>query len=159
LLSQSTLPKEVKSNAADDSQLWLAIAAGLVVFGDHKARRPALKGVGAIAVTSVLVNVVIKSLPRRARPDRDDYAILEERRMPMPTSASFPSGHSASGYAFATAVGDYLPPMALALQSLAAVVSYTRVHTRVHHPADAVVGSVIGCAVGSIAAGVARSRR
>jgi undecaprenyl-diphosphatase len=91
---------EAQVEAADNSRLWLAIAAGLVVFGDHKARRAALNGVGAIAVTSFLVNVVIKSLPRRARPDRDAYAIPVERRLPMPTSASFPSGHSASGFAF-----------------------------------------------------------
>ena len=151
-------PLRKLSNAADNSQLWLAIAAGLMVFGDHKARRAALNGVGAIAVTSFLVNVVIKSLPRRARPDRDAYAVPEERRLPMPTSASFPSGHSASGFAFATTIGDYLPPMALPLRSLAAVVAYSRVHSGVHYPTDAVAGSMIGCAIGLVVTRVRRRR-
>ncbi len=146
------------SNAANYSRLWLGVAAGLVVFGDRRARRAALNGVGAIAVTSFLVNVVIKSLPRRARPDRDAYDVPEERKLAMPKSSSFPSGHSASGFAFATAVGDYVPPLALPLRLLAAAVAYSRVHTRVHYPADAVVGSVIGFVIGSIPARVARGR-
>ncbi len=151
-------PLRKLSNAADNSQLWLAIAAGLVVFGDHKARRAALNGVGAIAVTSFLVNVVIKSLPRRARPDQDAYAVPEERRVPMPGSTSFPSGHSASGFAFATAVGDQLPRLALPLRFLAGVVAYSRVHSGVHYPSDVLVGSVVGIVIGHIAAGRRRRR-
>lgn len=78
---------------------------------------------GAIAVASFLVNVVIKSLPRRSRPDRDAYAAPEERKLPMPSSASFPSGHSASAFAFATAVGHYLPPLILPLRFLAGAIA------------------------------------
>ncbi len=76
----------------------------------------------------------------------------------MPTSASFQSGHSASGFAFATTIGDYLPPMALPLRSLAAVVAYSRVHSGVHYPTDAVAGSMIGCAIGLIVTRVRRRR-
>jgi undecaprenyl-diphosphatase len=46
----------------------------------------------------------------------------------MPGSASFPSGHSASSFAFATAVGDYLPPLVLPLRFLAGAVAYSLVH-------------------------------
>jgi undecaprenyl-diphosphatase len=147
-------PLRKLSKAANNSQLWLGVAAGMVVFGDRRARRAASNGVVAVAVTSFLVNVVIKALPRRARPDRDAYAVPEGRKLPMPNSGSFPSGHSASGFAFAAAVGDYLPPLALPLRLLAAAVAYSRVHTGVHYPADAVAGSVIG----NIAARVARGR-
>ena len=71
----------------------------------------------------------------------------------MPGSTSFPSGHSASGFAFATAVGDQLPRLALPLRFLAAVVAYSRVHSGVHYPSDVLVGSVIGIVIGHIAAG------
>jgi membrane-associated phospholipid phosphatase len=151
-------PMRKLSNAANYSQLWLAIAAVLFVFGGGRARRAALNGVAAIAVTSFLVNIVIKSLPRRTRPDRDAYSVPAERKLPMPGSASFPSGHAASGFAFATAVGDYLPPLAVPLRFLAGAVAYSRVHTGVHYPADAVVGSMIGGAIGHVAASVGRSR-
>jgi undecaprenyl-diphosphatase len=76
----------------------------------------------------------------------------------MPTSASFPSGHSASGFAFATTIGDYLPPMALPLRSLAAVVAYSRIHSGVHYPSDVLVGSVIGIVIGLIVTRVRRRR-
>jgi undecaprenyl-diphosphatase len=66
----------------------------------------------------------------------------------MPSSASFPSGHSASGFAFATATGHYLPPLILPPRLLAGAVAYSRVHTGVHYPADVVVGSLVGVAVG-----------
>lgn len=112
---------------------------------------------GAIAVASFLVNIVIKSLPRRSRPDRDAYAVPEERKLPMPSSASFPSGHAASGFAFATAVGDSLPPLVMPLRVLAGAVAYSRVHTGVHYPSDALVGSLVGVAVGHIFARVVRS--
>ena len=66
----------------------------------------------------------------------------------MPTSSSFPSGHSASGFAFATAVGRELPLLSLPLRGLAAAVAYSRVHTGVHYPGDAIAGSLLGGAIG-----------
>lgn len=52
----------------------------------------------------------------------------------MPVSASFPSGHAASGFAFAAAVGRDEPWLGLVLRFLAAAVAYSRVHTGVHYP-------------------------
>jgi undecaprenyl-diphosphatase len=74
----------------------------------------------------------------------------------MPRSASFPSGHSASAFAFATAVGAEIPPLGLPLRMLAATVAYSRVHGGAHYPADVVAGSLIG---GAAAAFVARAPR
>ena len=54
--------------------------------------------------------------------------------MPMPTSTSFPSGHSASALAFAVAVGDVLPALRLPLRAAAATVAFSRVYTGVHYP-------------------------
>jgi len=62
----------------------------------------------------------------------------------MPTSLSFPSGHSAAAFAFATGVGNKLPVVAVPLHAAAGVIAYSRVHTGVHHPSDVVVGSVLG---------------
>jgi undecaprenyl-diphosphatase len=62
----------------------------------------------------------------------------------MPTSFSFPSGHSASAFAFATGVANQLPPVAAPLYGLAGVVAYSRVHTGVHYPGDIVVGGTAG---------------
>jgi membrane-associated phospholipid phosphatase len=72
----------------------------------------------------------------------------------MPASTSFPSGHAASGFAFASAIGRDQPWLGLALQFLAAAVAYSRVHTGVHYPGDAVVGALIGAGTGQAVAGL-----
>src|ERR1700759_5008722 len=58
------------SNAANNSRLWLTIAAGLGVAGGGAGRRAALRGTVAIGVTSALVNLAVKSAWSRQRPDR-----------------------------------------------------------------------------------------
>ena len=67
----------------------------------------------------------------------------------MPTSRSFPSGHSAAAFAFATGVGHVSPAAAIPLRALAALVAYSRVHTGVHYPGDVLAGALIGITVGA----------
>jgi membrane-associated phospholipid phosphatase len=136
------------SNAANRSVLWFAIAGTIALLGGRAGRRAAIRGVASIGVASALVNIGLKSMPERARPDRAGAAVPEARHVRMPVSSSFPSGHSASGFAFATAVGRELPALALPLRLLAAAVAYSRVHTGVHYPGDAVAGSLVGSATG-----------
>jgi undecaprenyl-diphosphatase len=72
----------------------------------------------------------------------------------MPTSASFPSGHSASAFAFASATGRDLPWLAPALHLLAGAVAYSRVHTGVHYPGDTVIGALIGASTAYAVTGI-----
>jgi membrane-associated phospholipid phosphatase len=141
------------SDAANNSVLWLAVAAGLAVAGGPAGRRAAVRGTVAIGVTSPLVNLAAKSVWSRRRPDRSDAGVPVGRNVRMPASASFPSGHAASGFAFAAAVGRDQPWLGMALRFLAAAVAYSRVHTGVHYPGDAVVGSLIGAGLGQAVAG------
>jgi len=138
------------SNAANRSMLWLVMAGGLAVFGGRTGRRAAIAGVAAIGVASATVNLGMKSLYPRERPDRTGAGVIEERHVEMPTSTSFPSGHSASGFAFASAVGREIPALAFPLRLLAGAVAYSRVHTGVHYPGDTVAGSLVGGATGQV---------
>jgi undecaprenyl-diphosphatase len=108
----------------------------------------------AIGVTSALVNLVVKSAWARQRPDRAGAGVPRRREVRMPASTSFPSGHAASGFAFASAIGRDQPWLGLVLRFLAAAVAYSRVHTGVHYPGDAVVGSLIGEGTGQAVAGL-----
>jgi membrane-associated phospholipid phosphatase len=137
------------SQAANYSRLWIGSAAALALLGGRRGRRAAVHGLVSIAVTSAVVNIAVKRAGRRRRPDRpEDQAA--EREVPMPTSLSFPSGHSASAFAFATGVGHRLPVIALPLHVAAGVVAYSRVHTGVHYPGDVVVGSMLGTALAQL---------
>ncbi|MET0522993.1 MAG: phosphatase PAP2 family protein, partial [Jiangellaceae bacterium] len=74
----------------------------------------------------------------------------------MPSSTSFPSGHSASAAAFAVAVGDVLPALRLPLGAAASVVAFSRVYTGVHYPGDVLVGATVGTLLGRLTSIVAR---
>ncbi len=62
----------------------------------------------------------------------------------MPISSSFPSGHSAAAFAFATGVAHTSHLAAVPLYGLGMVVAYSRVHTGVHYPGDVIAGSLLG---------------
>jgi undecaprenyl-diphosphatase len=134
--------------AADHSKLWVGTAAVLFVVGGRKGRRAALTGVAAIAATSAIVNLPMKLAGARRRPDADAAGVPESRRVEMPTSASFPSGHSASAAAFTAGVSSVVPALGAPLGCAAAAVGYSRVHAGVHYPGDVVAGVVVGASVG-----------
>ena len=57
------------SDAANNSRLWLGIAAAIALVGGGRGRRAALEGVVAIGVTSATVNLGVKPVASRRRPD------------------------------------------------------------------------------------------
>ena len=133
------------SNAANYSRLWLATAAAAAVVGGVRGRWAAYQGVLAIALTSTVTNLILKPLVRRQRPARSaGRPAPESRRVRRPVSSSFPSGHAASAFAFASAMGRAAPGARLPLRVAAATVAYSRVHLGVHYPSDVAVGAIIG---------------
>jgi membrane-associated phospholipid phosphatase len=135
------------AQAADYSRLSIGAAAVLAVTRGRRGRAAAALGLASIGATATVVNVGVKPLARRRRPDRVALSVPEGRHVPMPSSRSLPSGHSASAFAFATGVGHVLPHDAVALRALAALVAYSRVHTGVHFPGDVVLGSLLGTTI------------
>jgi undecaprenyl-diphosphatase len=148
------------SRAADHSRLWLGCAALLGAVGGTRGRAAAANGLAAIALTSPVVNLGLKPIGDRRRPDRHTYAVPLARQVAMPRSTSWPSGHAASASAFATAVGAAWPAAGVPLSVVASLVAYSRVHTGVHYPSDAIAGTVSGVALAPVAvAAVQRARR
>jgi len=133
------------SEAANYSRLSIA--------GGPRGRRAAALGLSCVATTATFVNVVVKPVGRRRRPDRVGAEVPEARQVKLPGSRSFPSGHTAAAVAFAIGVGRVLPAAAVPLHSLAALVGYSRVHTGVHYPGDVVAGALLGAMIAEATAG------
>ncbi|MGW0337746.1 phosphatase PAP2 family protein [Streptomyces sp. NPDC003011] len=143
------------SAAADHSKISFA-AAGLLALCPGRPRRAAVLGLAAVGVASSTANLLGKRLVRRPRPHRAEDSPFPVRHVPMPASASFPSGHTASAVAFAAAVGPAFPAATVPLGLLACAVGYSRIHTGVHYPGDVVAGAVLG--TGAAAAVLAAAR-
>lgn len=146
------------SNAANYSRLSIASALVLWSTGGCRGRRAAVSGLASVLGTSAVANLVVKPFGRRARPDRAVDRVPSARQVPMPTSRSFPSGHTASAVAFATGAGQVLPWASVPLHLLAATVGYSRVHTGVHYPGDVVAGAILGAVTADITVGVFSDR-
>lgn len=147
------------SRAADRSKLWVGSAALLAAAGGRTGRRAAVNGLASIALTSAVVNLVLKPLGNRRRPDRRTHNVPLARQVIMPRSTSFPSGHAASAFAFASGVASASPEAGIPLIAAATVVAYSRVHTGVHYPVDAIAGAVTGVALSPLAVAALQRRR
>jgi diacylglycerol kinase family enzyme/membrane-associated phospholipid phosphatase len=133
------------TRSANHGRLWLVLG-GLLALRRGALRRGAVRGLGSMAVTSALVNVVLKTLFRRVRPDQT--VLRSERALRrFPTSSSFPSGHSASAAAFVTGLAMESLPAGAALAPVGLAVGYSRVHVGVHYPGDVVAGFAVGAGV------------
>ncbi|WP_051468342.1 bifunctional phosphatase PAP2/diacylglycerol kinase family protein [Actinomadura oligospora] len=132
------------SRIADHGVLWFGAAAALGSSGRARLRRAALRGLAGIAVASPVVNLIGKQAFRRRRPVVDLVPPVRIR-WKLPTSHSFPSGHSASAAAFATGVAMEAPPaVALPVAGVAAAVCFSRVYTGAHYPGDVLAGAAVG---------------
>lgn len=135
------------TQAANYSRIWLTIAGGLAAFGGPQGKRAAGRGIVAVVIAAAVANGPAKLLVRRRRPLWDSRST----RIRMPRSTSFPSGHSATAFAFATGACAELPVLTPVLVPLAGAVAYSRVYTGVHYPSDVAAGAGIGIGCGVLA--------
>jgi len=139
------------SRIADHSKLWFGSAAGLALLGGSSGRSAARRGLISLGIASGFANLVAKPLTSRRRPARREAEELARRHVPMPRSSSFPSGHAASAFAFATGASNAQPQLSVPLRGMATLVGYSRVHTGVHYPADVLAGAFLGVSAAELA--------
>jgi undecaprenyl-diphosphatase len=140
------------TRAASYSVLWLAIAGVLAARGREPGRRAAAHGLAAVGVAATVANGPAKLLTRRSRPSPESSQSL----IGLPRSTSFPSGHSASAFAFASGACSQAPGLAPLLVPLAGAVAYSRVHTGVHYPSDVAAGALLGIGAGALVSRLGR---
>lgn len=143
--------------AARGGGLWFATAAAMLLCG-RRARRGAASGLMAFSTAAALANGPAKWLIRRPRPAGAVLVGLRRRGQHPPTS-SFPSSHTAAGFAFAVAASAELPAAAPLLLPAAAGVALARMRAVRHYPSDVAAGALLGIGVGALTAFIVRRRR
>jgi len=128
---------------------WVAAGVALAWLGGRRGGRAGLATSIASLGTTYLVQQIVKPVFRRNRPFVGRDVLVVGIRT---TDASFPSGHSASSFAAATALAAFYPKSAPLVFSLAAGVGASRVHLGHHFPSDVGVGALIGVATGALVA-------
>lgn len=133
------------------------VFVGVGALGDVRARRliPPASACAAVAVGLASAAAgLLKELVDRARPALADPTI--DALVATPDSPSFPSGHAATAFAAAAAVGAFYPRLRWPLYGLATLVGLSRVYLGVHFALDVVAGAVLGVAIGLTAAWLTR---
>lgn len=128
------------------------LLVGLGLCSDLWRRRlPLAFLAAAVAVGAASLAVdVLKQVFDRERPPIADPGLGS--LVSIPGNPSFPSGHSATAFAAATAVAVLSPRLRPVALGIAVAVALSRVYLRVHFPLDVVAGALVGVAVGSLCA-------
>lgn len=130
------------SLAGSGALVWLAIGVVLTVLRRNVA--PFL----FVGATALLSNLVVTGLKYAVGRDRPPAVILDpEPLLEVPTTSSFPSGHSATSFACALVLSRFAPRLIIPLFILAALIAFSRVYVGVHYPFDVLAGAVLGLAL------------
>jgi membrane-associated phospholipid phosphatase len=137
----------VVSNLADYGFVWAAVA---LVKGrrGRASRRLAVRSLATAGVTSYTVNLVVKRLVGRQRPESE--ATRPGLPVRTPSSSSFPSGHTLAAYCTTVVFAESIPELLL-LGTFATSVAASRLYLQAHHASDVVGGAAIGLGAGIVA--------
>jgi len=131
------------------SDWWVrsVLIIGLGVVFDLWLRRRPVSGLVATASYFAAggLDTGLKRVFERPRPSVVDHAV--HPLVAVPDSYSMPSGHAATAFAAAVAVGLVQPRLRWPLVALAALVGVSRVWLGVHYLGDVVVGAALGTVV------------
>ncbi|HSS94791.1 MAG TPA: phosphatase PAP2 family protein [Candidatus Dormibacteraeota bacterium] len=128
---------------------WVVAGIGLAWLGGPKGRRAGIATSLASLGTTYVVQRLVKPIFRRRRP----FVNREVSVVGIRTAdASFPSGHTASSFAAATALSAFYPNAVPLVFTLATLIGASRVHLGHHFPSDVTAGALIGIGTGTFTA-------
>jgi undecaprenyl-diphosphatase len=134
------------SALGDFGLCWVMFALIRALRGRPNDERAAVRAIIATGLESVAVNIGLKSVFDRRRPQVDT---THPRPFRIPVTSSFPSGHSTAAFCAATLLsdGDDLAPVYF---SVATLVALSRIYVRIHHASDVIAGIVVGLLLGKL---------
>lgn len=128
----------------DGGKIWIACTILLLLI--PKTRKAGLAMGIALALEIVCCNVILKPFVARIRPCDVNTAVqlLIER----PLDYSFPSGHTASSFAAASALYFGRKKLWIPAAVLAGLIGFSRLYLYVHYPTDVLAGALLGIMMG-----------
>jgi undecaprenyl-diphosphatase len=120
--------------------IWIVIA--VLLMSDKKYRNIGFMALGALILSTVLGEGILKHIVQRIRPSADMPAV--NLLILKPLSYSFPSGHTTSSFAVAGVLVKYFKDYALEFFSLASLIAFSRLYLYVHYPTDVLAGIILG---------------
>lgn len=127
--------------------IWIIMAVLLLI--NKKYRNVGFMVLGALIMSAVLGEGIIKHLVQRARPSASIQAA--KLLIAKPLSYSFPSGHTTSSFAAAGVLSKYFKEYAPEFFSLAVLIAFSRLYLYVHYPTDVLAGIILGLLCSKIA--------
>jgi undecaprenyl-diphosphatase len=101
-----------------------------------------------VATTALSTNLVTSLLKHAVRRDRPPTVVLDpEPLLEVPTTSSFPSGHTSISFACAYVISRVAPRLTVFVYTLAALIGFSRIYVGVHYPIDVLAGVVLGFVV------------
>ena len=130
----------------DGGKIWIACTVVLLLI--PKTRKAGMAMVIALTLDILCCNVILKPFVARIRPCDVNTAVqlLIER----PLDYSFPSGHTASSFAAASALYFSRKKLWIPAAILAGLIGFSRLYLYVHYPTDVLAGALLGIMLGWI---------
>lgn len=134
--------------AGEHAAVWAAIGLAGAARDSEKRKRWLIAA--ATGPAAVVVNYGVKLVIGRERPILEDHPPLAR----APSKLSFPSAHSTSSMAAATALGRVDPRTRVPLYALATAICIGRPYLGMHYPSDVIAGAAFGILLGGLVPGV-----
>ena len=132
------------TGVGDFGMIWLFLI--FVLSLNSKTQLLAQKMLAALLLSTIISQVIIKSIVKRKRPCQtySDIKML----IAIPSDYSFPSGHTASSFACATTICFLFPKTGSLFILFAFLISFSRLFLFVHYLSDVICGIILGILVG-----------
>ena len=127
----------------DNGLIWITAAVLMLCF--KKSRRYAIVLLLCLGLTFLTGELIIKNIVCRLRPCIQYYDFIKDNMLiPVPTSYSFPSGHSGTSFASAFVILMFNKKLGVAAYILAVLIALSRMYLYVHYPTDVAAGIILG---------------
>ena len=131
----------------DDGIIWIAL--GLIMLIPPKTRKCGIMVLAALLVMVVFNNLLLKNIIARARPFATYPELIENLIgvIHVPSSYSFPSGHTVSAMAVAFTVLTQHKKLGSIVLVFATLMGLSRLYVGVHFPTDVYGGMIVGAII------------